>query len=128
MPASMISDEIGSPIWKVIGNSMAMVAVAPMPGRTPIRVPSRTPIRQKPMLARVEAVAKPSARLLRRSIAISSAQPGAETLERQPERVAEDDRGEHSQRDRQRQRVQGLHPERGEAGEQRGDEDRTDES
>lgn len=72
MPASMISDDTGSPIWKVTGNSMAMVAVAPMPGSTPIRVPSSTPIRQKPRLASVDAVIKPSARLLKRSIASGS--------------------------------------------------------
>ena len=64
----MISEETGSPIWKVIGNSMAMVAVAPMPGRTPISVPSSTPMRQKPRFAGVVAVEKPSARLVRRSI------------------------------------------------------------
>jgi hypothetical protein len=29
------------PIWKVIGKSMAMVAVAPIPGKTPISVPRR---------------------------------------------------------------------------------------
>ncbi len=71
MPASMISEETGSPIWKVIGNSMAIVAVAPMPGSTPISVPSSTPIRQKPILVRVEAVAKPSARLSRSSMVAS---------------------------------------------------------
>ena len=48
----MISDETGSPIWKVIGSSMAMVAVAPMPGSTPISVPSSTPIRQKQQVVR----------------------------------------------------------------------------
>jgi hypothetical protein len=69
MPDSMISDETGSPIWKVIGRSMAMVAVAPMPGSTPISVPSSTPIRQNSRFHRVEAVAKPSARLSSRSMA-----------------------------------------------------------
>ena len=68
MPASMISEATGSPILKVIGSSMAMVAVAPMPGSTPISVPSSTPIRQKARFQSVVAVAKPSARLESRSI------------------------------------------------------------
>ncbi len=76
MPASMISDETGSPIWKVIGKSMAMVAVAPMPGSTPISVPSSTPIRQKPILAKVEAVEKPSARLFMSSILVPQRSQG----------------------------------------------------
>jgi hypothetical protein len=45
MPASMMSAEVGSS-EKVIGSSMAMVADEPMPGSTPIKVPSSTPIRQ----------------------------------------------------------------------------------
>lgn len=71
MPASMISEETGSS-WKVIGSSMAMVAVAPMPGSTPIRVPRSTPIRQKSRFAGEAAVAKPRARLLKSSIVAAS--------------------------------------------------------
>ena len=41
----MISALAGSSL-KVIGSSMAMVVTGPMPGSTPIRVPSRVPIRQ----------------------------------------------------------------------------------
>jgi hypothetical protein len=44
MPASMISEAVGGR-WKVIGSSMAMVATGPMPGRTPIRVPTMQPNR-----------------------------------------------------------------------------------
>src|SRR5262245_889227 len=128
MPASMIREETGSPIWKVIGKSMAMVAVAPMPGSTPISVPSSTPIRQKPILAKVEAVAKPRARLPSRSIRSSSAQPGAEALEREAEPVAEHRRGEDGERDREGQRAQRRHPQRGEGREKRGDEDGADEA
>ncbi|MCY1297099.1 hypothetical protein D9M70_465250 [compost metagenome] len=85
----MISDETGSS-WKVIGSSMAMVAVAPMPGSTPIKVPSKTPIRQKSRLAGEAAVAKPSARLLKSSIArLLKLDPGAEALEGQAEAIAE---------------------------------------
>jgi len=45
MPASMISAVTGSRL-KVIGSSMAIVAVGPMPGSTPTAVPSTTPSRQ----------------------------------------------------------------------------------
>jgi hypothetical protein len=46
MPASMISAPTGgSP--KVIGSNIAMVATDPIPGSTPIRVPTSAPIRQK---------------------------------------------------------------------------------
>jgi hypothetical protein len=42
MPASMISAAVGGR-WKVIGSSMAMVATGPMPGSTPISVPTMQP-------------------------------------------------------------------------------------
>ena len=45
MPASMIRAEIGGSV-NVIGSSMAMVAVGPSPGSTPISVPRKTPSRQ----------------------------------------------------------------------------------
>ena len=45
MPASMMSAVTGSN-EKVMGNSMAIVAVGPMPGRTPTSVPSNTPTKQ----------------------------------------------------------------------------------
>lgn len=45
-----------------------MVAVAPMPGSTPISVPRMTPIRQKSRFSGLAAVAKPSARLESRSM------------------------------------------------------------
>src|SRR5918994_2109537 len=110
MPASMISEETGSPIWKVIGNSMAMVAVAPIPGSTPISVPRSTPMRQKPRFASVVAVEKPSARLSRSSIFISSQwQPRAETPERQAERVAEDEECKQRQAGRQHDRGERPH-------------------
>jgi hypothetical protein len=46
MPASMIIAVSGS-MPKVMGSSSAMVGIGPMPGSTPIRVPSRQPSRQK---------------------------------------------------------------------------------
>ena len=67
MPASMISEDTGSS-WNVIGSSMAMVAVAPMPGSTPISVPSSTPIRQKARFSSEDATLKPRARFDSRSM------------------------------------------------------------
>src|SRR6187399_1517865 len=49
MPASMISAPTGGRP-KVIGNSMATVAMVPMPGSTPTRVPTSAPIRHNRML------------------------------------------------------------------------------
>src|SRR6266702_1337383 len=80
MPASMISAPTGgSP--KVIGSSMAMVATGPIPGSTPISVPTSAPTRQrngltgmnpKNSLSGERATQKPSARLPRRSVMVSS--------------------------------------------------------
>src|SRR5215204_1285022 len=50
MPASMISAPTGGRP-KVIGNSMATVAMVPMPGNTPTSVPTSAPIRHSRMLA-----------------------------------------------------------------------------
>src|ERR671938_240482 len=48
---------------KVIGNSMAMVATGPMPGSTPISVPSRQPISAYNRWIGVKATPKPMIRL-----------------------------------------------------------------
>jgi hypothetical protein len=53
----------------VIGSSIAMVATGPMPGSTPIRVPSSTPISAYSKWMGVNATPKPRIRLLRMSIA-----------------------------------------------------------
>ena len=83
---------------------MAIVAVAPMPGNTPIKVPSNTPIRQKPRFASVDAVEKPSARLLKSSMSdLLERPPRPETLVRQREGVAEHDDGEDSDCSRKNQ-------------------------
>ena len=47
---------------KVIGRSMAIVAVGPIPGRTPIRVPINTPAKQAKRLVSVNAVLNPKMR------------------------------------------------------------------
>ncbi len=44
---------------KVIGSSMATVAVGPSPGRTPIRVPRRTPMKQNIRFSGVAAMPMP---------------------------------------------------------------------
>ena len=46
MPASMISAPTGSSP-KVIGSSMAIVAIGPTPGSTPISVPTRQPMKHR---------------------------------------------------------------------------------
>ena len=52
---------------KVIGSSMAMVASDPMPGSTPISVPTSAPIRQSTTLVGVTATPMPSQRFAMRS-------------------------------------------------------------
>src|SRR5215475_9159261 len=58
----MMSAPVGSTL-KVSGNSMAMVAIGPMPGSTPIKVPTRHPMKASTRLTGDNAVAKPSPRL-----------------------------------------------------------------
>ena len=58
MPASMMSADRGDSVV-VIGRSIAIVASGPMPGSTPIRVPSRTPMKQTKREAGVSACLKP---------------------------------------------------------------------
>src|SRR6218665_260254 len=116
----MMSEETGSS-WKVIGRSMAMVAVAPMPGSTPIRVPSSTPIRQNKRFSGEAAVAKPSARLLNNSMIVSSEpQPGADALERQAERIAEDEDGKQRDHGSQHEVADDAHARRCEGGDEGG--------
>ena len=57
----MTSEDSGSRP-KVIGSSMAIVGIGPMPGSTPIRVPSRQPKNAKPRFLRVAAALNPVAR------------------------------------------------------------------
>src|ERR1044071_7442549 len=67
MPASMISAAVGGR-WKVIGSNMAMVATGPMPGSTPISVPTMQPKNAYSRFWKVSAVFRPIARLCSRSI------------------------------------------------------------
>src|SRR5215472_9023703 len=75
MPASMMSADTGCNAY-VVGSSMAMVATGPMPGRTPISVPTSAPINAYMRLNGVSATPNPVARWLIRSIAAGSARPG----------------------------------------------------
>ena len=51
----MISDDSGGSV-NVAGSSMAMVATGPIPGSTPISVPSKQPIRQYKRLFELEGI------------------------------------------------------------------------
>src|SRR3954454_3172673 len=89
MPASMISAPTGGRP-KVIGSSIATVAMVPMPGSTPTSVPTSAPIRQSRRLIGVKATPKPRARLEKSSaITPSLDQETREELRRQPERIRE---------------------------------------
>jgi hypothetical protein len=54
----MIMAETGL-VPKVPGNNIAIAPVGPMPGKTPMSVPIRTPIKQYRKLMGVEIVEKP---------------------------------------------------------------------
>src|SRR5262249_41311287 len=71
MPASMMSADTGFRL-NVIGSSIAMVATGPTPGRTPISVPSSTPIRAYSRLSGLTATPKPRMRLWKRSMRASA--------------------------------------------------------
>ena len=66
MPASMISAPTGATL-NVSGSSIAMVASGPMPGSTPISVPTSTPMKQYIRFCSENATPKPKTRLLKRS-------------------------------------------------------------
>src|ERR1043166_9545202 len=95
MPASMMSAPVGSTL-KVSGISMAMVAIGPTPGSTPISVPTRHPTKQRKRFIGDKAVAKPSPRLPMRSNMVSSvAQQPRRQRDREPEREFEQADAEH---------------------------------
>src|SRR3954469_24257933 len=67
MPASMMRADTGARL-NVIGRSIAIVATGPMPGSTPIGVPSITPMRQYSRFIGETATPKPMTRLWKISI------------------------------------------------------------
>src|SRR5262249_6919867 len=107
MPASMISAPTGGNP-KVIGSSIAMVATEPMPGSTPINVPTSAPMRQNNRFHGVAATEKPSARLARRSCMTDSlgSEPRPE-LERQIQQI---DEQQHGKRRHDDSRDEGFDP------------------
>src|SRR3954454_20682732 len=93
----MISADTGFRL-NVIGSSMAMVATGPTPGRTPISVPSRTPINAYSRLIGEIATPKPRIRLWKRSMRASA--PGRRPhREGQRQALHEDKIGERHQYD-----------------------------
>src|SRR6185312_14349412 len=103
MPASMISAPTGGRP-KVIGSSMATVAMVPMPGSTPTSVPTSAPIRHSRMLTGIgieapprkagvhctswKTTPKPSPRFEKRSpIVPSTDHESRQELQRQTERI-----------------------------------------
>src|SRR5215467_13541824 len=106
MPASMMSADTGGSV-KVIGSSIAIVADGPIPGSTPIRVPTSTPMKQYQRFCRLRATLKPSARwgkyCERKSIAPSSL-PRPQR-KRQAQLVYEQRDREHDQYDGQEEHL-----------------------
>src|SRR3981081_1237832 len=123
MPASMISPDTGSR-WKVSGNSIAIVAIGPMPGSTPISVPMSAPASAKPRLAGVSATAKPVARLPMRSMLLKI----RPDRDRQPEAEDEDRPRQHDQAECGVQRLPRLDAGRGQRSDPDQRQDRQDEA
>src|SRR5215213_3615087 len=92
MPASMISAPTGGRP-NVIGSSIAIVASGPMPGNTPISVPTSAPMRQRPILVGVTATPKPNQRFAIRSM-LRSSEPWPE-LQRKVQSPREQQRAEY---------------------------------
>src|SRR5438067_7826301 len=89
MPASMINAPTGGRP-KVMGNSIATVAMVPIPGSTPTSVPTSAPIRQSRRLIGVNATPNPRARLEKSSAIMPSRnQKTREELQWQPQRIGE---------------------------------------
>src|SRR5262245_66359981 len=101
MPDSMISPPTGSSL-KVSGSSMAMVAMGPMPGSTPISVPTMAPMKANPRLIGVSATENPTARLWKSSMTLPLGPDG----NRQAEPDDEDRPREHDENDRGDRRLQ----------------------
>src|SRR5262245_51407719 len=107
MPASMISAPTGGRP-KVIGSSMATVAIVPMPGSTPTRVPTSAPIRHSKRFIGENATPKPRLRFVMISVMARLPQHEARLeLEWQPQNVREQDATEGGDGDADDQR---LHP------------------
>src|SRR5882757_8258103 len=91
MPASMMRAPTGGRP-KVIGSSIATVAMVPMPGSTPTSVPTRAPIRHIRRFVGVNATPKPRARFEKSSITPSLDQKTRKHRHRKAEDIGEQDR------------------------------------
>src|SRR4051812_17052413 len=100
MPASMMRADTGARL-NVIGRSIAIVATGPMPGSTPISVPSITPIRQYSRFIGETATPKPMTRLWKISIMAWSLERRGPQREGQRQPLHEDQHGENDQDDEQ---------------------------
>src|SRR5206468_11824571 len=89
----MISAEVGLSV-KVTGSSIAMVATGPMPGSTPISVPSRQPMKAYSRLMGVKATPKPIERLEIRSMSLRALSTGDEGGPHRELQLQQDDEGE----------------------------------
>jgi hypothetical protein len=67
----MIKAVVGA-MWYVTGKRIATVATGPRPGRIPIIVPIRQPIRQNQTLTGVKATSKPRAKPSKMSIILET--------------------------------------------------------
>src|SRR5690554_193669 len=128
MPASMMSEVAGSRP-RVIGNSIAMVAVGPMPGSTPTSVPRRQPRKQNIRLCGCSVMERPRYRFDTRSISANSEDwprpglySGAEHAKWQAKSDAEDKDAEDREADRQGDCSEEGHAPAGEGGDEGGDE------
>src|SRR5688572_20307376 len=125
MPASMMSAPVGS-TFSVSGISIAMVAIGPTPGSTPISVPTRQPMKARSRFIGVRAVAKPRARLAIKSMSIAD-EPGRER-DRQPERELEQADAEEGHEAAEDERLAPAHLAGGKRGRRDGERPGDDES
>src|SRR5499426_3195176 len=128
MPANMMRAPVGSTL-KVSGNSMAMVAIGPTPGSTPISVPTRQPRKHSARLLGDSAVAKPRPRLpMRSNIDASIADQPRRQRNRQPERELEQPDAEHRHHDAEHDRFAPAHLVAGESRDDDGERSRHDQA
>src|SRR6478735_9679286 len=117
MPASMIRAPTGSRP-KVIGSSMAMVAIGPTPGSTPISVPTRQPAKASAIFCSESATPKPSCRCAIISLIESDPQqPGCQG-DRQTQCIFEQQCAEGRHDEREDHQLLDLAIIRGQAGDQ----------
>src|SRR5438132_6817484 len=104
----MISAPTG-PSQNVNGSTIAMVVSGPMPGSTPMMVPSRQPMKQSSRFCQVSATAKPIPILPRKEASVSISEHRRPQRDRHFQREDEDadiDGDQHRRERRERQRPQ----------------------